>query len=137
MKKVFLLVTIVVMSLMQYGCLKDDESNFYLTALKIKEVDMPESFKVGEIYEIEVSFLRPNGCSFFNGFSVTDLGMTDREVAVVGTVIDNPCTQEETVVKKSFNFIVKYDKDYTFKFWSGRDDTGKDTFIEVEVPVEE
>ena len=41
----------------------DDSPNFYFTALTAVEAEVPESFEVGKTYDIEVTYLRPNGCT--------------------------------------------------------------------------
>ena len=46
----------------------DYSPTFYLEVLPIESVNMPQEFVLGETYEIEITYNRPNGCYFFNDF---------------------------------------------------------------------
>ncbi|MCV6629357.1 MAG: hypothetical protein OIF50_05810 [Flavobacteriaceae bacterium] len=118
------------------GCLKDEDTNFHLKALQIESVSLPESFEVGKIYDIEVKCMLPNGCTYFNGFQVNDPELTERYIAAIGAVYGQSCTEQIEMTTERFRFLVRFDKDYTFKFWSGKDDNGEDIYIEKVVPIQ-
>ncbi len=118
----------------------DDSPNFYFTALNTIEADMPELFEFGKTYDIEVTFIRPNGCTFFEGFDVVQTDQTGRDIVVIGSVLtdeNRACTQalEEVVATLRFNVI--YTNEYTFRFFAGDDENGDPTYLEYTVPVAE
>jgi len=141
MKKVLMPFILIMACSLFVSCEVDDDSpNFYFTALNTVEAKMPESFEVGKTYDIEVTYQRPNGCTFFEGFDVSQTAETDRDVVVVGSVLtdeDRACTEavEEVVATLKFNVI--YTKDYVFRFYAGDDDEGNAIYLEYYVPIAE
>ncbi|RIV35035.1 hypothetical protein D2V08_06645 [Flagellimonas lutimaris] len=141
MKKVLMPFMLIVACSWFVSCEVDDDSpNFYFTALNTIEADVPESFEFGKTYDIEVTYQRPNGCTFFEGFDVVQTAETGRDVVVVGSVLtdeDRACTEavEEVVAILKFNVI--YTKDYVFRFYAGDDDQGNATYLEYSVPIAE
>lgn len=139
MKKMIVPIFLFVACSWFSSCSLDDESpNFYFTALNVVEADVPESFEFGQTYDINVTYLRPNGCTYFEGFDVTKPAETTRDIVVIGSVLtdnDVACTQavEEVVATLKFNVI--YTSDYTFRFFAGKDGNGNDTYVEYTVPV--
>ncbi len=118
----------------------DDSPNFYFTALTAVEVDVPESFEYGKTFDIEVTFLRPNGCTFFEGFDMSQTAETSRDVVVIGSVLTDEnrvCTQAVEEVVATLKFKVIYTDDYTFRFYAGDDADGNATYLEYTVPVAE
>lgn len=118
--------------------LDDDSPNFYFAALNAVEADVPESFEFGETYDIEVTYERPNGCTFFEGFDVTKTDQTDRDVVVIGSVLtdeERACTQEVTEVVALLKFHVIYTGEYHFRFYAGEDENNDPIYLEYTVPV--
>lgn len=115
---------------------EDDNVNFRFVPLQIVSADLPESFTLNETYEIRVTYVRPSGCFFFEGFDITDEATTTRNVVAIGSEFyEEVCTQAIEELEASFNFIVLYDETYLFRFWNGEDENGVDQYIEIEVPV--
>lgn len=141
MKKVLMPFILIVACSWFVSCEVDDDSpNFYFTALTTVEAEVPESFEFGKTYDIEVTYLRPNGCTFFEGFDVTQTAETGRDVVVVGSVLtdeDRACTEAVEEVTATLKFNVIYTKDYTFRFYAGDDAEGNATFVEYKVPIAE
>jgi len=139
MKKVLMPLFLFVACSWFISCdLDDDSPNFYFSALKTVAVEMPETFVLGETYEIPVTYQRPNGCTFFEGFDVTKTAQTDRDVVVVGSVLtdeDRQCTQAVTEVEATLQFRVIYTGEYHFRFYAGKDTEENDTYLEFTVPV--
>ncbi len=79
MKKGIVLLFFSLMCTLFYSCDLDDDDaqNFHFTTLTVLEADVPESFELNETYDIEVTYLRPNSCTFFEGFDVTNTAETD------------------------------------------------------------
>ncbi|WP_318311153.1 hypothetical protein [Flagellimonas crocea] len=141
MKKMLMPLILIVACSWLVSCdIDDDTQNFYFTALATVEADMPESFEFGKTYDIEVTYQRPNGCTFFEGFDVSQTAETGRDVVVIGSVLSDEntgCTQavEEVVATLKFNVI--YNKDYVFRFYAGDDADGNATYLEYTVPLVE
>lgn len=116
--------------------LDDNDTNFHYIPLKAINAEFPENFTLGSDYPIKVTYIRPDNCTFFEGFDFKQTGITDREITLIGSVIEeHSCTQEVQELTVLFNFEVIYNKTYTFKIWSGVDEDGKNTFLTYQVPV--
>jgi hypothetical protein len=121
---------------LQSCSLNDDDANFEFSYLPIVSVDVPESFIQNNVYTINVSYLRPDDCTYFQGFDVSALEETTRNVAVVGsTMIDKTCLETSEEVYTSFQFEVLYTSDYLFRFFTGIDENGDETFLEIYYPI--
>lgn len=136
MRKKFILLFICATALLG-GCSVDDEPNFHFTALRIVSAELPESFELNETYQILVDYNLPNGCSFFEGFDVTQEDTTIRNIVAIGSVRTDlePCPDEIVEGQAFFNFVVIHDQPYTFKFHQGENSEGEPEFFEVVVPV--
>lgn len=135
--KVSAMLLLAISFLGSNSCDNDDNgSDVAFQRLQIVDAELPDSFDLGELYEIRATYVRPDGCTYFQGFDVYPKDTTVREVVAVGaTYIDQQCTQEATEVTDRFLFRVVYDQPYTFRFYQGEDANGDPDFLEVEVPV--
>lgn len=139
MKRKKIILGVVLFSLLLGGCsIEEDEPNFYFTSLSIDSAELPESFALNQTYQINVTYSLPNGCTHYEGFDVTKEDTTIRNVVAVGVAMTDlvSCTQEIRQEEASFNFIVKYNQPYTFRFYQGENSDGEPEFLEVVVPVE-
>lgn len=139
MKKAIIIFALFGLCSLFYSCdLDDDTQNFHFTTLSVVEVNLPESFKVNTTYDFEVTYVRPDSCTFFEGFDVTKTAETDRDVLVIGSVItdDVACAQAVEEVVAIFEFTVLFTEDYHFRFYSGQDSEGNPTYLEYTVPVD-
>ena len=128
----------VVLAFIFNGCsIDDDGPNFHFTALEIVDAEVPESFDLNQTYEILVRYLKPDNCTYYEGFDVTKDSLSVRNVIAVGSVRTDfdDCTQEITEQSASFNFKVIYTDPYTFKFYTGDNSEGEAQYIEMVVPV--
>ncbi|MDC6366430.1 MULTISPECIES: hypothetical protein [Flavobacteriaceae] len=119
--------------------LESDSPNFHFTTLKVVEAELPESFELNTTYDLQVTYERPNGCTFFEGFDVDKIGQTDRDVAVIGTVLTDEnaaCTQAIEQVVATLRFQVIFTEDYNFRFYAGQDASENPVYLEYTVPVE-
>ena len=141
-KRFFLLLSVVLLS---YSCSIDDGStpiNYYYT--NISSVEMPQSFELGETYEIPVTFDVPGECYTFSGFEVVrgeSMGRDENTSRTVRVVLagfnESECEGDPTIeVTRDLRFQVIFDQEYTFRFFTGSDDEGNPEFIEYVVPVE-
>ena len=138
MKRVFFLLLVASFTLFT-SCDIDDDVNYHFEALQVKSVEMPEAFDYGEIYNIKVTYFRPNNCTFFEGFDVVKEDLTTRKVVTIGTVIEDEeeCTGSGEDLVATFNFEVLYEEPYIFRYWTGEDANGEPTYLVITVPVNE
>lgn len=136
MKKFILLLFFMIIGFS--SCNNDDDGTYVnFESLQIVDAVVPDTFELGGRYEIVVTYLRPDDCTYFQGFDVYPQDTTVREVVAVGaSYTDRPCTQTVTEVDDSFLFEVIYDQPYTFRFYQGEDENGDPEYLEVNVPVE-
>jgi hypothetical protein len=137
LKKVLLWVLVFAIAPLISSCdLEDDYAGFRFVNLQIVEAELPETFEVYKTYQVKVTYLRPNNCTFFEGFDVTKPGTTTRNVVAFGSELeDSACAQVTDEVVEYFNFTCYYHDTYIFRFWTGEDEEGNAVFLEYEVPV--
>lgn len=137
MTKPFFTFLFVAVSFMFSACSTDDGPNFNFLPLQILSAELPDSFELNGTYEIRMTYLRPDSCTSFANFDVSDKDTTVRNVVIFGA----KRTDKENCVAVAeermafFNFIVKYSESYTFRFWQGENENGEQEYLEVEVPV--
>lgn len=137
MKKKFVLLLSLSAVVFTSCSIEDDGPNFHFTALEIVSAELPESFELDSTYVVTVDYLKPDECTFYEGFDVVKEELTVREVVAVGTVRTDIEACAEAVVEETatFNFKVIYTEPYTFKFYTGNDSDGEPEYLEVIVPV--
>lgn len=137
MKRILYVATLICVILSFNACSLDDGSNIKYVPLTVVSAEVPDSFELGQVYEITVTYLNPNSCTFFEGFDIHKHELTTREVYPIGAEIidDHECQEIATEVERTFDFEVIYDQDYLFQFWTGQDSNGVDQYIEIPVPV--
>lgn len=133
-----LLILLGLITISSVSCSLDDNgTNFHFVPLKVVAADLPESFRLNETYEVNVTYEIPNNCTFFEGFDVTKSNDSIRNVVAIGTELEQQDCQVEIVERQStFSFICLYSQTYVFRFWTGEDDQGEAQYFEIEVPVE-
>lgn len=140
MKRFYVLLCAIALTLTSVSCsLDDDQTNFKYTTLETVGANLPDTFELGRVYNIDVILLRPNECTFSETFDVRR-DFTDstniRTVAAIGIVLDEPeCAEAKDEIHDNFQFEVLYTKPYIFRFYSGMDENGEAEFLEIEVPV--
>ena len=116
--------------------LEDDTVAFHFVNLQIVSAELPESFDLYDTYQVKVTYIRPNNCTFFEGFDISKAGATTRNVVAYGSELDHAeCAEIAAEVEEYFLFTCNYNYTYTFRFWAGEDENGEAEFIEYEVPV--
>ena len=112
-----------------------DQENVSMVTLPVESVEMPAVFELGETYPIIMRYHRPSSCHLpYDIYYEKDLNV--RICAVNNIVREGNCNQlDEYLVEESFNFHVTNTGNYIFKFWTGEDVDGNDTFLEFDVPV--
>ena len=116
--------------------INDDGRDFTFEILPVESVDIPESFTLGEVYPITVSYLRPSTCHVFNEFYYAKENNVRTVAVITYKFLDNNCEDlENELVEETFNFKVTSNGSYIFKFWQGEDTNGENQFLTIEVPV--
>ncbi len=121
------------------GCTLDkDNTTYTYHVLPIESYTVPESFTLGETYEIKLKYQKPTSCHIFQGIYY-DKNLNTRTIGIQTAVQNNQiCTEElPPLSETSFNFMVNNTGSYIFKFYKGKDIDGEDIFEEVEIPVTE
>lgn len=135
MKK-FALFILLITSLT--GCSLDNgnQDSYDYHVLPVDSYTLPESFKLGQTYEIKLKYSKPTACHIYQGIYYSkDLNI--RTIGIQTAVKkDEVCEQSiPAPTEVSFNFYVTNTGSYIFKFYKGVDTTGKDIFEDVEIPI--
>jgi hypothetical protein len=120
------------------GCSLDNgnQDTYTYEVLPVDSYTLPEKFTLGNTYEIKLKYTKPSSCHFFQGIYYSK-DLNTRTIAIQAAVKNGQvCTQSIPAPSEaSFNFYVTNTGSYIFKFYKGKDATGKEIFEEVEVPV--
>lgn len=133
--KPFLICLIAILTL---SCSTENESDTssYVVLLPVESVGMPQYFEQGETYQINLTYLSPTNCHYFNDIYY-DVEGNSSHVAVLNTVLDNGnCDTLNTETETSFNFVANHIGPHVFKFWQGANDNGVDQYLSMEIIVE-
>ena len=132
MKKIILLLSLLFIF---SSCESDDES-YSVVVLPIASVEIPNAFELGETYPITMRYYKPSNCHANYGiYYKKDL---NTRICAVKNLMENRnnCDPIQNVlVEETFNFYVTNTGNYIFKFWTGEDTNGNDTFLEYDIPV--
>jgi hypothetical protein len=136
MKKTFLLILCCIAILITSCSLNDDSVKFHFVPLQIVDAEFPESFSLNETYNIKITYIVPNNCVAFEGFDVSNIDITSRNIVAIGSEReDEVCNLVAVEAEGSIDFICLYEGTYFFRMWSGEDGNGEQQYIELEVPV--
>lgn len=134
MKKVLILSLILALF---WSCsVPENDQDYSFEILSIESVDMPDSFTLGQVYPITVTYLRPSTCHLFKEFYY-DKDNNIRTVAIIDyKFLKTDCEDlDNELVEATFNFQATSNGSYIFKFWQGEDANGIDQYLTIEVPV--
>ena len=142
MKKLLLLFAFVFLAT---ACSLDSDdgtkNDFTIQYLGVDSVDMPDFVTPGKSYSLKLYYHRPSTCYYINNNFYTAVGESSLTVAIESVLIEDancmaPSYNAAEFV--TFNFecpLSQIGETYTFKFFKGSDDYGKQQFMEVKVPV--
>ncbi|WP_445714553.1 hypothetical protein [Flavobacterium sp.] len=133
MKKLILLVSILFL----FNSCEPNEYNYSLKTLPVQSVEIPSEFELGQTYQITMRYYKPTSCYYPNGiYYEKDLNI---RICAVNNLVegrDNCISYNyDVLLEETFNFHVTNTGNYIFKFWTGTDDNGDDTFITYDIPV--
>lgn len=135
MKKVLAVFSIAVLFSF-YGCEIDSPENFQFVTLKTIAVDLPEAFEHNAQHNIQVTYERPDDCTFFEGFDVFEGDLNTRNIVAIGSLLEKEeCVAMDDNVTAAFLFTPINSGNYTLRFYSGDDEDGNPMYLEYVVPV--
>lgn len=132
MKRIILLLSFIFL----FNSCEPDGYNYRIDVLPVESVVIPTEFTLGETYQITLRYYRPTNChSAYGIYYEKDLNI--RTCAVKNLVEErgNCGTLENVLVEETFNFKVTNTGNYIFKFWTGEDADGNNTFMTYDIPV--
>lgn len=123
---------------------EDNNPKVRYELLPVDSCHMPYEFVSGQTYELEMFFKNPTSCHFYKGIYFEKQGNT-RIVAIQSGVVetegcvayDNGSTTILQPSSAKCNFTAVGHEPYLFKFWTGKNEQGEDTYYEVEIPIED
>ena len=136
MKKTFLLILCCIAITINSCSLNDDIVDFNFVPLQIVDAEFPESFTLNETYDIKITYILPNNCIAFEGFDISNIDITSRNIVAIGSERKGEvCNLVAVEAEGSLEFICLYEGTYFFRMWTGEDENGEQQYIELEVPV--
>ncbi len=132
------LIMIIALSIGVVSCSNDEDydHNYHLETVNVISADLPDEFKYGSIYQIDITISLPNSCYFYYDQLDYVYDGTTRLIYPIAHVDDgNSCNLNITETTFSIPIRALQIEPYIFKFYQGKDANGKDTFLTIEVPV--
>jgi len=118
------------------SCDIEPDENFQFTALEVISADVPEFFELTQQHDIEITYRRPDACTFFHDFDISAESSTERNIFVIGSsLIQNDCNETSSEGNAVLRFTAIENVTYTFRFYTGVDENGEPIFLEYIVPV--
>lgn len=142
-KTLFLLMSVLVLT----GCeIEDDGPTTVNVLAEVVDADLPETFEMGETYEIDITYLLPDACHLPMGLQASRGAMNGdarRDIYIAGVASrkadQNECTLEDEDLEEVEELTIRIDEDeaYTFYLWTGFDEDDESVYTKIVVPVEE
>ncbi len=137
MKRFVLFAVGFIFIVLSSSCELDTGENFHFRAMEITGADVPESFTLNSSHAIEVSFLRTDSCTFFQGFDVFEVDGGVLNIVAIGSVLTgDDCGAVNDTLSSTFNLTAIFNGTYRLRFYAGDDADGAPEYLEYEVPVE-
>lgn len=137
MKRIYTITLLVAIGLFFSNCELDTRENFYFVSLRITDADIPEFFVSNQSHNMDVTFLRPDSCTYFQGFDVfaDENGVTT--IVAIGSVLtqEESCSSIEELLTDFVTIPVRDVDFYTLRFYIGEDTEGNPLYDEHSVPV--
>ena len=117
------------------SCSNDDGPTYHYELLAVEDVDLPDEFEYGKVYNVSLKYILPDDC-YISSDVLYEYDLDMRNVAVISTVLDDkdcfPVDFEDNI---SFKVKALQTETYVFKFWQGEDEQGEPIYLIKEVPV--
>ena len=136
MRRIVTIALALVCGLVSLNCELDTGENFFFVNMEITEADVPDFFILNQSHNMEVTFSRPDNCTYFQGFDVfsDENGVTT--VVAIGSVLTE---EDRAPSQESLTGILTITTDnvqfYTLRFYTGEDADGNLQYLEYQVPV--
>ncbi|MEN1784435.1 MAG: hypothetical protein AAGF77_04770 [Bacteroidota bacterium] len=136
MKKLVLYSVLFLLVSGLHSCTLDSEENFRFVPLSITEVEVPENFVLNRTHSIEVTFIRPDDCTFFEGFDPVEQAAGTWFITAIGSAInESDCNTTADTITTTFEITVSLNQPYRLNFYTGADSDGNASYLEYEIPV--
>lgn len=119
----------------------DDVSpNILTTKAKVLKAELPDTFTMGQTYNIKVFYELASACHTDIGLKV-DRGSTSSEYYIYGVAAYDAdqvgCDETSTDLQGDGEFLVVVEnpEDYVFYIWEGFDEDGKDIYVPETIEV--
>lgn len=133
MKKIVLLLS----AFLLFNSCTPDQDIYSIEVLPVESVsDLPLEFVLGETYKIKMNFRRPTTCHALYGIYY-EKELNTRTFAVRNLKEHRgDCIElTDVIISQTFDFEVTNTGNYIFKFWTGKDAEGNNTYLEYDIPV--
>lgn len=136
MDKWRLLLGFLILNFGLTSCLNDETvTNVKYNYKKIDSIQIENINSIREITEIKTFFTQSNSCESFFDYEYL-IAENQRIVTIVVANTDYGACQEMTTSKDEIlKFQPEHKGKYIFKFWSGVDENGKETYITQELEI--
>lgn len=139
MKKVFILSMLTMVSALSVSCKDNDDyveiTNVY--AQKTDSVKIPmDTMTLGVTQEFKVYSTFTRTCEGIYSYDYQYTNDSVRTIANFGYKTNEACSDGTYVDGSRINFKPTKTGNYTFKFYTGKDASGANTFLEKKVVVE-
>lgn len=139
-RTLLLFIALPILLLTNSACTPDEGSEYHYEILPVESFEVPESFILGETYQILVRYNRPTTCHYFSNI-YWEKNLNERIIGVQSLVEQRnnclPSAEDEMLFTQTFNFMVTSNGSYIFKFFKGHDEEDNPIFETIEIPVED
>ena len=134
MKKI---LTLFIILITLSACSLNEEQTYTTELVPVAEVNFPTKFATDSITYIPMKYIKPTSCHLFNGIFYEATGLT-RVVAIETIKVNQDNCQADNVTVTEINLKFKPIAEgiYHFKFFSGINTQGQDTFLEFDATVD-
>lgn len=128
------LLVLVFLSFLVNSCSVGADETRVNELLPVQSVVLPTAMAVDVISQITVKYTRPTDCYIFNGFNLNIDGFTNYVAVQAVKLKESNCMPDnENVLEVTLLYKPTVAGLYTFKFWTGKDTAGNNTFISYEI----
>lgn len=134
MKKIILSL-VLVLSLVSCSLDDGEESKVVYDKMSIVSVEAPDTLMFGKQETFKISFLKKTDCHQFYDIAYS-FSENKHYITAIAFKRGEQCeVLEGETQEESFKISIQNREAYSFRFWSGVNEEGEDTFIEKEIPV--
>ncbi len=137
MKRKLLSIAAFLALVLVVGCDIEPQENFQFVPLEVVSADVPDAFSLNAQHNIEITFRRPDSCTFFHDFDISVESSSERNIVVIGSSLtQSDCSENSVEGNATLRFTAIENTTYTFRFYTGIDQNGDPIFLEYIIPVD-